>query len=66
MQLRGGITMKANEEIRKLIEKNRLKYWEVAYTIGISPSWFTVWMRTPMDEEKKQRTLKAINEIVAN
>ena len=56
--------MKANEEIRNLIEKNRLKYWEVAHAIGISPSWFTVWMRTPMDEEKEQRTLKAINELI--
>lgn len=56
--------MKANEEIRMMIEKNRLKYWEVAHAIGISPSWFTVWMRTPMDEEKKQRTLEAIHELI--
>lgn len=56
--------MKANNEIRMMIEKNNLKYWEVAYKIGISQSNFSVWLRLPMNKEREERTLKAINELI--
>lgn len=55
--------MKANQEIRDLIYSNRLRNWEVSEEVGISDGRFSVWLRTPMNEERKQRVLKAINEL---
>lgn len=57
--------MKANEEIRNRIESNRLLYWEVAETVGIAQSNLSVWLRTEMREDRKQRVEKAIDELLA-
>lgn len=35
-----------NKVIRKEIEQNLLKYWQVANEVGISESRFSVWLRT--------------------
>lgn len=56
--------MKANQEIRDLIYRSRLKNWEVADAIGISDSRFSVWLRTPLNDERKERVEKAISELV--
>lgn len=56
--------MKSNKKIRELIESNRLKYFEVADKIGISDSRFSVWLRKELDGERKERTLKAIEELI--
>lgn len=55
--------MKANQEIRDLIYKSRLKNWEVADAIGISDSRFSVWLRTPLRNDRKQRVEMAIDEL---
>lgn len=55
--------MKANQEIREKIFKNRFKHWEVADKAGISDSRLSVWLRTPMNEERKARIEKAIEEL---
>lgn len=55
--------MKANQDIRNLILSERLRNWEVAEVAGISDSRFSVWLRTPLNEERKQRILKAIDEL---
>lgn len=55
--------MKANQDIRNLILSERLRNWEVAEAAGISDSRFSVWLRTPLNEERKQRILKAIDEL---
>jgi len=55
--------MKANQDIRNLILSERLRNWEVAEVVGISDSRFSVWLRTPLNEERKQRILKAIDEL---
>lgn len=57
--------MKANGSIRKKIENNRLKYWEVAYEIGISDGRFSVWLRTPLNDERKLKVVKAIDSLIA-
>lgn len=56
--------MKANQEIRDLIYRSRLKNWEVADAIGISDSRFSVWLRTPLNDEREERVEKAISELV--
>lgn len=55
---------RSNEDIRLLISKNKLKYWEVAEAIGISSFTFTVWLRTPLTDERKERVEKAVNELL--
>ncbi|MFW3654576.1 hypothetical protein [Vagococcus fluvialis] len=57
--------VKVNSDIRKKIEKNRLKYYEVADAIGISDSRFSVWLRKELDGERRERTLKAIEELIS-
>ena len=57
--------MKANQEIRNAIESNRILYWEVADKVGIAQSNLSVWLRTEMREDRKQRVEKAIAELLA-
>lgn len=52
-----------NKEIRNSISSNLLKYWQVAEKIGISASQFSVWLRTPLNDERKERVLTAIDEL---
>ena len=56
--------MKANQEIRNRIFMNRLRNWEVAEKVGISDSRLSVWLRTPLNEERKARIEKAIDELI--
>ena len=59
----GGKHMKANQEIRDQIFFNRLKNWEVAQAVGISDSRLSVWLRTELSDERKERVLKAIDSL---
>jgi len=52
-----------NLDIRNEIRSNRLRNWEVAEKVGISDSRLSVWLRTPLNDERKQRVLNAINEL---
>lgn len=56
--------MKANQEIRDKIFFNRLRNWEVSEKVGISDSRFSVWLRTPLNDERKARVEKAIDELL--
>lgn len=58
--------MKKNESVRRLIEINRLKHYEVADQIGISDSCFSVWLRKELEGERKERTMKAIEKLTSN
>lgn len=60
---RSGEIMKANQDIRDLIYTNRLKNWQVAEQVSISDSRLSVWLRTPLNDERKARVLKAIDEL---
>lgn len=55
--------MKANLEIRTAIFDNRFKNWEVANKIGIADTTFSVWLRTPLNEEREKRVVAAIEEL---
>lgn len=53
----------ANELIRTAIKAKRLRYWEVAAEVGISDTRFSVWLRTPLNDERRQRILDAIAKL---
>lgn len=53
-----------NLDIRKKIADSRLRNWEVANKIGITDGRFSVWLRTPLREDRKKRVLDAINELI--
>jgi len=53
--------MKANNDLRQKIYASRLKYWEVAEEVGISDGHLSVWLRTPLSDERRKRVEKAID-----
>ena len=55
--------MRRNEEIRKEIEKRRLKYFEVAEACGVSQYTFSHWLQVELKPEQKARVIKAIKGI---
>lgn len=52
-----------NMDIREEIEKKRLRHWEVAKEVGISPERFCVWLRQELPSEKKEMIFEAINKL---
>lgn len=53
---------KANPEIRKLMKEKSIYQWQVAVELGITDATFVRWLRLPLEDEKKNRVLKAIDE----
>lgn len=53
-----------NSEIRTIIKRNRLFHYEIADALGISESAFSKWMRSEMDDCKKQKVIQAIGNII--
>ncbi|MCG5036695.1 hypothetical protein MAA39_09800 [Lactiplantibacillus plantarum] len=43
-----------NKDIREKIKHYRLLHWEVANQIGISDGRLSVWLRTPLTDERKR------------
>ena len=54
----------ANQEIKNLIMKHRLKYYEVADEMGISAGYLSTLLRKPLSEEMKQKVNVAINKLI--
>lgn len=54
-----------NEKIRQKILENRIKYYEVAAVLGISPGTFSVWLRSELSPEKEQLVIESIDSIVS-
>lgn len=52
-----------NIEIRQEIERKRLKYYEVAKVIGITPVTLSVWLQEELTPERKKRVCQAIDSI---
>lgn len=52
-----------NSKIRNEIYDHHLRYWQVAAEIGISNSSLSVWLRTPLSDERRKRVEKAIDEL---
>jgi hypothetical protein len=54
---------KANKDIRDSIKKLRIRYWQVADALGKTSWTFSVWLRKPLDEEKRNLVIKAIEKV---
>lgn len=52
--------MKANKDLRALIEEKGLYYWLVADAYGCSDATLSKMLRRELPEEKKERVRKAI------
>lgn len=55
----------ANKQIRDSLRVEDIKYWMVAKELGITASAFTVWMRSELSEDRRQRVEAAIDVIIA-
>lgn len=56
----------ANQKIKNLILKHRLKYYEVADVMGISQGYLSTLLRKPLTQEMERKVLDAINKIIEN
>lgn len=54
--------MPKNKDIRKLIEASNMKYWQVAYKLGITDATFSKKLRFELSKEEKEK----IKEIIKN
>lgn len=52
-----------NLDIRKVIEINDFKYWQVANKLGMTDGNFSRLLRVELDEANKNKILKAIKEL---
>ncbi len=52
-----------NLDIRKTIETNNFKYWQVANKLGMTDGNFSRMLRIELTKENKDRVLNAINEL---
>lgn len=55
--------MMNNIEVRKTIEKSRVKYYEVARALNIDPATLSRWLRFELSPERKKAVLQAIKSI---
>ena len=55
---------RANKDIRQLINANNLKHWKVAEQAGIADTTLSVWLRTPLNDERRTKVKTAINELI--
>ncbi len=56
---------RVNEETRRKIERNGLRYWQIASELGVTAGTLTAWMREPLTTEKKKRVENAIKTLKA-
>ena len=52
-----------NLDIRKTIEINDFKYWQVANKLGMTDGNFSRLLRVELDKSNKNKILKAIKEL---
>ncbi len=52
-----------NLDIRKAIESSNFKYWQVANKLKMNDGNFSRLLRTELDEDNKNKILKAIEEL---
>lgn len=52
-----------NLEVRELIERKRVAYYEVANQLGINVSTLSRWLRDELPEDKKNQVIRAIKSI---
>lgn len=55
-----------NNDIRQMIKILRLRHYEIANRIGISETTFCVWLRNELTDERRNKVMKAIEELRCN
>lgn len=58
----GGICLE-NSRVRRSARAAGVPLWRVAHLIGVSEPTLTRWLRLPLDSDKEERILSAINEL---
>lgn len=53
----------ANQEIRDLIAKRRLKHFEVAEAIGIHPTYLSHLLQRELPQERKKHFIEVIKKM---
>ena len=53
----------ANEEIRNIINKKRIRQYEGADMLGVTEFTFSRWLRKELPDGKKKLVINAINDI---
>lgn len=53
----------ANEEIRNIMNKKRIRQYEVAEILGVTEVTFSRWLRKELPDDKKKLVINAINDI---
>lgn len=53
----------ANEEIRNIMNKKRIRQYEVAEILGVTEFAFSRWLRKELPDDKKKLVINAINDI---
>lgn len=56
--------MQANQEIRRLIMKKRLRHYEIAAVLGISEYTFCKWLRCELSPDRELQVMEAIESLV--
>ena len=56
---------KENHCLRERLRIEDIKFWELAKELGITASTFTIWMRSELSEERKERVTAAMDAIIA-
>lgn len=51
------------QEVRQLLRQRRIFQWEVAQILGVAEFTFCRWLRGPLDSEKEQAILGAIEQL---
>ena len=53
-----------NKDIRELIKKKRVFYYEVAEVLGVTATTFSKWLQRELPEEKKNLIRAAVEKIL--
>ena len=51
------------QEVRELLRQKRIYQWEVAAMLGVAEYTLCRWLRGPLDREKEQAILGAIDRL---
>lgn len=66
--LQKGVKNMSNKQIRQIIKKKRLRHYEVAKEIGISPYTLSVWLRYELSDTpgRERIVMEAIDRASKN
>lgn len=56
----------SNIEIRQKMLAYNIKSYELAAAVGIFPSTLSVWLRTELNDGRRERVEKALDQLINN